>query len=339
MFPSLSYYFFGRQKLSERAGMMIEKYNVPNLIDNHAHVLPINIQSGGIMAYIKTKILLHATNLTSSDANVDYLYKLKNILPGKAVLLAFDKWYDEDGQINIKKTTFYITNRYVINHLYIDHNFQFGCSVHPYRLDALQELRRCKGAGAVLCKWLPNSMGIDPANPLCFPFYELLIQLKMPLLTHTGAEYSTSIGYTDNKLGYVSKLRMALNMGVTIIAAHASSAGSESEFNLFCEMYNKYPNLYADISSVTLIPRVPRLSKILRLNPDKLLYGSDYPLPAVFQYTSLYQLWFYNHIFFTDIPILREIYYYNPLVFDYILKRYVGFDKAIFSRSAKTLIK
>jgi len=91
-------------------------------------------------------------------------------------------------------------------------------------------------------------------------------------------------------------------------------------------------DLYRYFESVTFLTRVKRLRRILNLNHDRLIYGSDYPLSSIFQLTSLYQLWWNKFIAYKDIGTLREIWCYNPLIFDYILKRNIGFDKAIFSR-------
>ena len=340
MFPTLSYLLFGQTELSQKARDMVEKYHVPGLIDYHVHVLGLgNGSDCSVHArtwgrnYLKTWSLMRASGITKNDPDIKYLTNLSKVIPGKAVLLAFDKWYNKDGSVDEDKTTFCVTNDYIIKHLDINPNFLFGCSVNPYRLDALEELQKCKDNGAVLCKWLPNAMGIDPSDEQCTSFYKHLVELNMPLLTHTGHEHSVNVGYTDNILGMASKLQLALDTGVTVIAAHASSCSNEEEFTAFCELYEKYPNLYADISAVTFLTRVRRLRRILELTPTKLVYGSDYPLPSVFQLTSLYQLYLYDFVKWKDISWLREIYYYNSLVFDYILKRYIGFNEAIFSRS------
>jgi len=340
LFPTLSYMLFGQTELSSAAKDMIAKYKVPDLIDYHVHVLGLGNGSDCTVHpktwtwnYLKTWSLMRASGISKGDPDVKYLENLSKIIPGKAVLLAFDKWYNKNGTVNVDKTTFCVTNDYVINHLKINTNFLFGCSVNPYRPDALEELQKCKRNGAVLCKWLPNAMGIDPSDPQCIPFYLKLVELGMPLLSHTGHEHSVNVGYTLDSLGRASKLQLALDNEVTVIAAHASSCSSEEEFTEFCDLYKKYKNLYADISAVTFLTRVKRLRRILELNPDKLVYGSDYPLPSVFQLTSLYQLCWNGFIKWKDIGTLREIWYHNALVFDYILKRCIGFDKAIFSRS------
>jgi hypothetical protein len=58
-------------------------------------------------------------------------------------ILAFDKHYDAAGNVDLKKTHFYLPNRYVVElaEKYPD-IFLPVISVHPYRPDALEELDR-----------------------------------------------------------------------------------------------------------------------------------------------------------------------------------------------------
>ena len=42
--------------------------------------------------------------------------------------------------------------------------------------------------GAILIKWIPNIMYIDPSDEKFIPFYKRLAELNIPLLTHTGME-------------------------------------------------------------------------------------------------------------------------------------------------------
>jgi hypothetical protein len=63
--------------------------------------------------------------------------------------------------LDLSKTGMYVPNDYVIRlcEKYPD-KFLPSCSVHPYRLYALEQLERCHKTGARLIKWLPNAMGI-----------------------------------------------------------------------------------------------------------------------------------------------------------------------------------
>ena len=65
-------------------------------------------------------------------------------------------------------------------------------------------------------------MEIDPDDPKLIPFYQKMVELHLPLLSHTGEEKSFS--RADEDLGDPDKLRLPLSLGVTVIAAHIASS-------------------------------------------------------------------------------------------------------------------
>ena len=71
-------------------------------------------------------------------------------------------------------------------------NFLFGASVNPYRSDAIARLEWAKAHGAVLVKWIPPIMEINPDDPKLIPFYKKMAELNLALLSHTGREKSFS---------------------------------------------------------------------------------------------------------------------------------------------------
>src|SRR5262249_10766831 len=73
----------------------------------------------------------------------------------RVVLLAFDAVYDREGNRDDARTHLYVKNDYVAGLCARHPELLFGASVHPYRKDAVAELERCVGLGAVLLKWLP----------------------------------------------------------------------------------------------------------------------------------------------------------------------------------------
>ena len=84
---------------------------------------------------------------------------------------------------------FYVPNEYVFA-LAAEHPrlFEPVISVNPYCPDALEELAKWAGRGGRMVKWLPNAMGIDPADELCDPFYRRMKELDLVLLSHGGEE-------------------------------------------------------------------------------------------------------------------------------------------------------
>jgi len=199
-----------------------------------------------------------------------------------AVILAMDGVVDDDGELNAAETEIYIPNRFVAGETQRHPNLLFGASVNPYRRDAVRRLEQAAADGAVLLKWLPSIQRIDPSDEQLIPFYLRMKELGLPLLSHTGSEYSFT--RARNELADPELLRLPLRLGVTVIAAHAASNGrSGGEWNhaRFIRLCGEYANLYADISALTQLNRLGHLSRLLNHQElhGRLLYGTDMPLP------------------------------------------------------------
>ena len=207
---------------------------------------------------------------------------------GKAVIMGMDGVYDEHGKLDVERTDFLIGNDYVLKVAKsYPSDFLPGVSINPQRRDAIEELERCVAAGAKLVKVLPNSQAFDPASNRYIPFYRRLARLQIPLLSHVGYEFSL-LG-KDQSAGDPDKLRVPLDEGVTVIAAHGCSYGLmvyERYYRTFLELMRRYPNFFADVSALTLPNRFKMLLR-LRQHPamhDRLLFGTDYPL-SVFHWS------------------------------------------------------
>jgi hypothetical protein len=230
-----------------------------------------------------------------AEANAFYIERLlreveRATLVEKAVLLALDGVYDANGNLDMTRTDFLVSNRYALE-VASKHPSRFlaGASVNPQRRDALEELGRCAAGGAALVKILPNAQCFDPADSRYLPFYRALARLKLPLLSHVGYEFSLA-GH-DQSAGDPARLRIALEEGVTVIGAHGCSQGLfgyEPHLKTVREFVSRYPHFYLDASALTLPNRADMLF-ILKRHPeiqDRLLFGTDYPLP-VFAYPSI----------------------------------------------------
>jgi predicted TIM-barrel fold metal-dependent hydrolase len=326
------------------------------LVDYHTHVAGIG--RGGTDAFVnprmhswkhplhrlKFKVYLSAgavNDVEHADAQiVERLVRLVSNIEGhgKYRLLAFDKNYNRDGNANLTKTEFYVPNEYVFSLIdqYPD-LFEPVISVHPYRADALAELERGAQRGARMVKWLPNAMGIDPSDPLCDPFYQKLKELDLVLLSHGGEEKAVQ-AEEDQKLGNPLLLRRALDAGVKVIVAHCAGLGDNEDlddsqrrrlpnFDLFLRLMadKRYEGLvFADISAMTQVNRCGYpLTTILKREDlhERLVNGSDYPLPAINALIRTRSLVKQGYITAEERACLNEIYDYNPLLFDFVLKR------------------
>jgi predicted TIM-barrel fold metal-dependent hydrolase len=253
-----------------------------------------------------------------------------------AVLLALDGAVDDAGEFDRTRTEVYIPNDYVMRQArrYPD-VFYFGASVHPYRKDALQRLAEAKRNGAVLIKWIPNIQHIDPADPKLVPFYRKLVELDLPLLSHTGQENSFS-GARD-EYGDPQRLALPLSLGVTVIAGHIATTGhnaGEDNFNRILPMFARYPDLYTDISSLTQINKLGYLDRALR-RPElrgRLLYGSDYPLSDMILTSAWY---FPLNLTLAEMRRIQGI--VNHWDRDVALKQALGVGPDVFARSAQLL--
>ena len=81
--------------------------------------------------------------------------------------------------------------------------------------------------------------------------------------------------------------------------------------------------LFGDISSVTAHKRIGVLETLLNRTDlhDRLINGTDYPVPAVYVVIWSSQLRRKRLITTDQERILNRIFQYNPLLFDFCLKR------------------
>jgi predicted TIM-barrel fold metal-dependent hydrolase len=347
------------KRASSDAGELIarsfEGIDPVRLVDFHAHVVAIGTSAAGAfvnqrmmnganMERLKFLIYESASGIRNREnADEEYVGRLVRLArtikhPGKYHLLAFDKHYNADGTVNEKKTQLYVPNGYVVAlaQKYPD-VFLPVVSVHPYRRDALQELETWARAGIRYVKWLPNAMGMDPADPAIEPYYGVMKRYRMVLLSHGGEEMAVDAA-EDQRLGNPLRLRKPLEMGLRVVVAHAASLGecedpdrgprtTASCFDLFLRLMDepRYVGLlFGEISAMLQFNRMPvpfaTLLKRLDLHP-RLVNGSDYPLPAINALIHTRALARDGFITSEERRALNEIYRYNPLLFDFVLKR------------------
>lgn len=256
----------------------------------------------------------------------------RSTLVGKAVILALDGALDSAGELDRNQTEVYVPNEFVARETARYTNLLWGASIHPYRPDALERLDQAAAQGAVLVKWIPSIMGIDPADERCLPFYQRLRQHGLPLLTHTGQERSFT--RANDALADPQRLRLPLSQGVTVIAAHVASTGSnagEPDIDRLARMMAEFPNLYAEISSLTQVNKLGYLEQALR-RPEfagRLCYGSDFPLIN----TALVSAWYFP-MNLTQDQMERISGIANPWDRDVALKQALGVPPEVFERTA-----
>ena len=92
--------------------------------------------------------------------------------------------------------------------------------------------------------------------------------------------------------------------------------------------------LMGDVSALTQANRFPdALGAVLERKEwhDRLLNGSDYPLPGVPALYDLERMAEHGFLAADAVPVLEAIQDHNPLMFDFVLKRTVASHGARFS--------
>jgi len=249
----------------------------------------------------------------------------------RAVFLALDAAFREDGARDDARTLMVMDNDEIADLASANGRVFFGAGIHPYRPDALRELERLVNRDACLVKWLPSAQNIKPDDPRCFPFYEALAHFGIPLLCHTGNEHTLSV--FPNDLNDPGRLRPALEMGVTVIAAHCGLRlylHERSYFHRWREMTRHHENLYGDISAFGIITRIWTLRSMLKSPKlrERLVFGSDFPVaPMPWTCLGCLGLRTLRHILATKNPFDRYV----------ALMKGVGVPDEVFARGGNLL--
>jgi len=308
------------------------------------------------------------------EGNLEAIYA-EHLLPlvrdssmDAAVLLAHERVHDPDGTPRDDLGSMFVPNDVVLDLANAHPEFLAGVSIHPARRDALDELNRCLERGAVLMKCLPNCQNIDPSDRRYRPFWERMAEARLPLLAHTGGEHTVPIvnaAFADPKL-----LRLPLECGVTVIAAHCgtrSGAFDHDYFDDWIAMLGEFPSLYGDISAMVSLNRCGHLRDCLPRNIDlqsvrpaefhsaesgaadkmsagrtgkmpmfrdeiapRILHGSDFPVPALG-----HRMWLQGWI---DRPAFKRCQKMaNPVERDWQFKLALGFSEEIAARPGELL--
>ena len=326
--------------------------------DSHCHLAGNGDSGGGIrvnpameslgdpLQYVQGLFFTNAACVRDETGQVDqsYVERMRALMNGmpagvKLLLLAFDASVTAAGAVSWEQTSLYVPNNYAA-HIARRHaqSFEWAASVHPYRRDCVERLEAAVAQGARALKWLPATMGMDPASALCDPFYSALARLDLPLITHAGQERALP-GVDAQELGNPLRLRRALDHGVRVVVAHCASMGQNRDsdrgaygpvvdnFALFARLMEepRYAGrLYGDISAMTQTARAgAALAQVIEREDwhPRLLNGSDYPLPGVFPLYSVEYLVELGYIEKSAAPLFRGLREHNALLFDFVLKR------------------
>lgn len=315
--------------------------------------------------YIKTKALMSCSKVADqSEIGLQYTERLYNLAKNapsntKFHLLALDGYWEKrvgaDGTevpyFNEEMTDLFIPNKYVfqlaecLNRKIGSERFVPVISVHPYRPKSAEVLEEYYNKGVRYVKWIPNSMNIDPRidDAEYTAFYKKMSELGMVLMSHTGWEGALHVvDDAHQNFGFPRYMESALNAGVKVVLAHSGGddklvvdgkTSNESFLEMIREAQDKPEwELYGDLSALTSDHNYPHLKGIIE-NSDQsgftrqFIYGSDYPHPAAYLYYPVNDLISSGYLDENMRAPLKEIFKYNPLIFDFVLKRNIRHPK------------
>lgn len=150
-------------------------------------------------------------------------------------------------------------------------------------------------------------------------------------MVHTGAEHSAdTVGI---ELSHPEKLRLALEEGCTVIAAHAGMSAffdREDFFPSLVSLIRSFPNLYCDTAVLASMFRWRNLPRILETPEvlERTIHGSDFPFPSN-------PLVFWNRLSPSTVGSLLG--QPNLLERDYRIKRGLGLPQSVFERGSELL--
>ena len=327
------------------------------LWDAHAHLLGIGDSGSGCSVHpamqqwwhpgevLRRKTILNGACVDANSVSIDRAYVQRLAIlaadfPAGArwMLFAFDRACDDAGRERADWSSFHVPDAYAaaVSRAHPG-RFEWVASIHPYRDDALERLAVAHRTGARAVKWLPSAMNIDLRDRLCQPFYSALNRLQLPLIVHCGEEKAAP-GAHRNDLGNPLLVRSALAAGVTVIVAHAASLGQADDldrrsapstpaFTLWARLMDEpawRSHLRADLSAVFQANRDEAVwRRVLRTEAwhERLLHGSDHPLPGVMPLFAPARLATAGLLPHDAVEPLRRIRQHNPLLFDLVLKR------------------
>ena len=328
-----------------------------DLWDVHAHLLgngdsgsgcsihPAMTQWWRPVDFVRRHAILNAACVPAGAPSVDraYVERLLGLIadfPAGArwLLFAFDQAHDDRGRADPDASTFHVPDRYAAQ-ISTAHSARFGwvASIHPYAADAVARLQQAIAQGAAAIKWLPSAMNIDLREPRCRPFYDLLAHSRLPLIVHCGEE-AAAPGARRDDLGNPLHARVPLALGVRVVMAHCASLGHAMDldrpstpriaaFDLFARLMDESahePLLFGDISALFQVNRTLAVQRRVIDRSDwhpRLLHGSDHPLPGLMPLYRTGRLVEAGLLDAAAAPVLDEIRSFNPLLFDFVLKR------------------
>ena len=278
------------------------------IVDIHTHLVASSADASRLRLNIWNRALMRLLRIGSSDELRErFCRELGEGPVDRAVVCAVERSPLASG------------NREVLDFCRANPAFLYGANLDPLSPSVESDVDGAVRDGAVLLKLMPSHQGIDPGDPRCDRFWDVVAERRLPVIVHTGPEHTLSGG--DDRLNSPERLERAAQRGVTLICAHCGcqlvSFVERSQFGAWKRLVRRFPNVYGDVSGFSGCVRRFWLSRILRdpLLRSRIVFGTDYPSCV--------------HVFRRNRG--------NAFRTWYELFRHVGLDDEFFSRGARLL--
>jgi hypothetical protein len=161
----------------------------------------------------------------------------------------------------------------------------------PVELEALEDAIQAGDARGV--KIYPGYYPMPPTEPPYHRVYRIAERYRLPVIIHTGDTFHEEALVKHASPLFVDELAVQYR-GVPFVLAHLGNPWIRE----CAEMVYKNPNAYADISALTIGSVTTNRDRFLALeaikhvldyadHPERLLYGSDWPLCRMRNYAEL----------------------------------------------------
>jgi predicted TIM-barrel fold metal-dependent hydrolase len=288
-------------------------------VDFHTHLLSSRVKFDRLYDRIAIRLFAHKLGIDPREiiknpyqAYTDALMKNIKNSPhiSKVVLFGVDAKVNNRGDILHQDLTVCATNSdlYQLYQQNRDLIIPFF-SINPMRPDALDLIDEYYEKGFKGAKFLQNYWGVDTRDKRYRAYFEKLKAKNLPLIIHVGSESSVH-SYRDCES--LNMINQPLEIGLNVVAAHMALSYKKltilkafskkpknfnSDYFKLLEMLESNNNLYADISAILTPVRAKVLRHLSQQSQihDKLLFGTDFPVP-------------FSTIFTTyDLPIKKRL--------------------------------
>ncbi len=316
-------------------------------IDVHVHLAGVGTDGSGcwispaFAARYTFRLLRRIHGITAeqlrTSVDADWAARIARLIGESelthAVALGFDGVYGDDGELDRERSQMVIPPSWVLQVSRRHPELLPGPSINPRRRDAMERLEECLEGGAVLLKWLPATMGIDPADERNRPFYRRMADAGLPLLVHSGGSERT-FAEVDPALRDLARIELPLREGVPVIVAHAAVpvhlSRDVDQRPLLRRLLREHPHLWVDNSGIANPSRfrhLPRLADDEELTA-RTLFGSDFPVPSN-------AAWYVRRLGARRVRALEAE--RNPFQRDVAIKRALGFPEVTLTRATAVL--